>query len=278
MSENNGQRDLGWVVKTVGPWAAGIASLLKSIVEVKNLISGQPNWFWLLVSVVALIGFCCFIWFKRENVGARFGISGHSQPQYPKWARRTCAGVVCSIVIIGFFAWLLQHRTIDTFRILVAEIDGPDRGVTGTFIEKLRKETSMDQDIAIIPLKRRISIQEGSSAAANILTKEDADLLIWGRNPDASDYITLHFELKGPELRAIASQDGVTQLVPDGRIGSHSFQQKLSSDVSAFALFVVACAKMHKNDYTRALPLFEQIVAKGIPASGFFTNTDMLSV
>lgn len=192
-------------------------------------------------------------------------------------ARSVITASVLSVLLIAIiFNQFFRRPSSDSFRILVAEIDGPDLGLTGTFIEKLRQETRDYRDIAIHPLKRKISVQDGSSLAAELLKQEKADLLIWGRNPDSSDYITLYFELEKPELRTVASSDGVTQLIPDGRTGSYVFQQKLGSEISAFALLIVAYAKLQQRNYTQALGLFDRIIAGGSTSTGFFERAEVL--
>jgi len=113
---------------------------------------------------------------------------------------------------------------------VVAEIDGPDKGVTGTLIQKLRKETQNHKDILIIPSKQRISVQDGSAVAARLAARENADLVIWGRNPASSDFITLYFEPKQQHWRSVLAADteGVTRVYPEGQLGRYDIQQQLA--------------------------------------------------
>ena len=116
---------------------------------------------------------------------------------------KLCLALGLSIALALMF-WSTFHQSKSpTFRILVAELDGPDKGITGSLIEKLRRETLNYPDIVVSPLKESISIQDGAQMASIFASKRKADLVIWGRSPNSADYVTLYFQLNSPQLQTV---------------------------------------------------------------------------
>ncbi len=68
------------------------------------------------------------------------------------------------------------------FRILVANLDGPDEnyGLTGSILLQLRRKASLFDSVKVVPLDSTITAQEGRDEARRVGIKKEADLVLWG--------------------------------------------------------------------------------------------------
>ena len=253
-------------------WAKVTAVSLgvSTLITIKSSIEGQPHWFWLVVLCILSIALCCYVIFKKINVGERFGQTKLVY-LYPKWSRISCTIFVASFVAIPIMILILQRPKPQGFVILVADMEGPEGfGLTERLIETLRKGTAKYPEVSVKAAHKTISGKDGADEARALGTKEQAGVIVWGwyRNSASKTSVIIKCELLTKNHTIMMSPDNIVmrdvrsgwidQVFPLVQLESFELQGELGTGLTSAALYFVAAREVSKNDWAGAIHILSE--------------------
>ena len=145
--------------------------------------------------------------------------------------------------------------------ILVADFAGPELiyGVTDRVLERLRAALQDYPDVAVIPLRRIITVDDGSAVADAEGNARGATIVIWGsyNATDADVLLSAHFELLRPPKvdnppQMDANGNAQPQVESISELKSFALQTELSNEMAYLSLFSVGMTRYAAKDWEGA--------------------------
>jgi tetratricopeptide (TPR) repeat protein len=189
-------------------------------------------------------------------------------PHFPKlYKTARYALILLAFLGIGTGLWIWQRDCVMRGKVIVLVInfDGPEiekYRVTDKILVQLRQSLNGYDDTVIRTLNKTITKedtvteQQGSERARELGRSHCANLVIWGwygvTNTDV--LLTVHLEnlINSKNLPLVGTKSYSIQ-APVAELQSYKFQERLSTEMSAFTLFVSGIVRYEAEDYPEAI-------------------------
>jgi tetratricopeptide (TPR) repeat protein len=256
-------------------WWAYVVSGVAAVTAIRQFVEmwrGDTETTTLIIAIwsnLFLLAWLAFVAFKKQTsaitVDAAPAYRVPACIPYHKKARYALAAVT----LLSVIAWAsFLTRGCDRrgrVTVLIANFSGPDQEkyrVTEKVLAQMRQSLGAYRDTRVLPLNRTapegvsISEQQGSETAVAMGRRNCADLVLWGWYAvTATDVlVTIHIETLTPYAWLPISNSEIysAQATVSG-LQSFRFQQSLSEEMSAFALFLTGLVRLQAKDYPEAI-------------------------
>jgi len=175
--------------------------------------------------------------------------------------------ILLAFLGVGTGWWIWQRGCVTSGKVIVLVInfDGPEKEkyrVTDKILVKLRQSLNGYDDTVIRTLDETITKagtvteQQGSERARELGGSHCANLVIWGWYgvTDTDVLLTVHLEnlINSKSLPLVGAKSYSIQ-APVAELQNYKFQERLSTEMSAFTLFVSGIARYEAKDYPEAI-------------------------
>lgn len=276
---NNGHSSRGesspfiqWM-QTIGKGVAASVPVLGGLFGVVRFVRNNTSLTLTVAAGVIFLVVCTFlvyILFSKKTIGEDVEGAEQTVSRFePHW--RVGAGIALFAIIFvptGYLGYTAYEDSADPdlFRVLVADLDGPDEkyGVTESILTQLRNRASTLDSIEIEALEKTITVQEGTERARVVGKVKDADVVFWGwyrtgTSPDSAR-ATLQFEIIGePEELTIPRRGEALYSTSTPR----NFEWKLADEVEHVVLATLGYAHFEQGAYSAAISFYEKALKQG---------------
>ncbi len=187
------------------------------------------------------------------------------------FSRRLFAYILLGLTLIalplGWFTWQRQDQAKENaFVVLFSKFDMSDDqyGVRDQIVQQLKDATQGFGDTQIIVSNEIVNAADGAQSAAEIGTKEKADVLVWGFfnsqvNPNVSINIV---DLSSKKSTSPKKNDIFAHIETISTFDTIVITRVITTKTNTVGLFLAGMLSSKRRDYATALKFFDQIIAE----------------
>ena len=196
---------------------------------------------------------------------------------YQKFARIGLIVILLGAVVGAYGVYQHNNERNAKFIVLVLDFIGPDPltyQVKDEMVKQLKNalEPYQAESEVIGTVNIQVTEGKGSPEAIKIGKANNADLVLWGRYQIEDTYVkvTVHVEnLAGLSRRTLPSKDYTEPSVTD----QFQFEDKLSDQFVAMALFISGMTRYEANDFSSAEERLNAAIELGVWPDQLVSNT-----
>jgi len=262
----------GWL-KTVSTVLARVATLIGALIGANHLFElVQANTtFYLVLSAALLYGAGCVRLFY-------YLFSKHSKRESYRFWKKALFVTFCLIIPVAGYFWTHDDDSVNSegFRVLVANLDGPDAkfGLTQKILSRLRSRASAYDSVEVVALDSVIAEQQGGDKARKEGRNKEADLVLWGRyrtfsaSSDSASAV-VNAEIMGEEY--VPGISAPAEPTYHSLSSPRNFRVKVAGDTESLILLTLAYAQYETASYEEAIELYTEALSQ----NGRLANSEM---